>query len=114
MENCIFCKIAAGQLPARIVHQDEHITAFHDLHPQAPIHILIIPNQHITSVNHASPADEALLGRLFSMARQVAQLQGIDQSGYRLVVNTGPDAGQSVFHIHMHVLGGRRMHWPPG
>ncbi len=114
MENCIFCKIAAGTLPARIVQQDEHVTVFHDLHPQAPTHLLVIPNQHITSLNHASAADEALLGRLFSAARQAAQSQGIAESGYRLVVNTGADAGQSVFHIHMHVLGGRRMHWPPG
>lgn len=114
MENCIFCKIAAGTLPARIIHQDDLVTAFHDLNPQAPTHALIIPNRHITSLNHATEADESLLGRLFSVARQVAENQGIAQSGYRLVVNTGSNAGQSVFHIHMHVLGGRAMHWPPG
>lgn len=114
MENCIFCKIAAGNLPARIIHQDDQVTAFHDLHPQAPTHILVIPNRHIPSLNHASEDDEALLGHLFSVARQTAQSQGIAESGYRLVVNTGADAGQSVFHIHMHILGGRRMHWPPG
>ncbi len=114
MENCIFCKIASGQVPAHIAYQDELVTAFHDLHPQAPTHVLVIPNRHLTSVNHAAEADEALLGRLFSVARRVAELEGIALGGYRLVVNTGPDAGQSVFHIHMHVLGGRHLRWPPG
>lgn len=114
MENCIFCKIATGTLTARIIHQDALATAFHDLHPQAPTHLLIIPNRHIASVNHASEADEAMLGHLFSVARQSAESHGLAQGGYRLVVNTGPDAGQSVFHLHMHVLGGRHMHWPPG
>jgi histidine triad (HIT) family protein len=95
------------------VYQDEEVTAFHDRNPQAPTHVLIIPNEHIESVNQIEPADADLLGKLFLVARRVAEQEGV-YSSYRLVVNTGPQAGQSVFHLHVHLLGGRRLGWPPG
>ena len=95
-----------------MVYRDEDVTAFHDLNPKAPVHALLIPNRHISSVAQAEPADEAVLGKLFTVARQVAR--EMDISGYRLVVNNGSSAGQSVFHVHMHLLGGRQMGWPPG
>jgi histidine triad (HIT) family protein len=113
MRTCAFCRIARGEGPARIVYQDEDVTAFHDRSPKAPTHILIIPNQHIESVNQIEPADTDLLGKLFVVARRVAEQEGVT-GGYRLVVNTGSQAGQSVFHLHMHLLGGRRLSWPPG
>jgi histidine triad (HIT) family protein len=112
MSECIFCRIARGEAPARIVYKDEDVTAFHDLNPQTPVHVLIIPNRHIVDVNQAQPEDEPVLGKLFTTARRVAQELGV--TDYRLVINNGPQAGQSVFHLHMHVLGGRRMGWPPG
>lgn len=107
--DCVFCKIAAGTIPATILYQDELVTAFQNIEPKTPVHILIIPNRHITSVNDVQPEDEAILGHLFSIARRMAAELGVQHSGYRLVVNTGPDAGQSVFHLHLHLLGGRRM-----
>jgi len=113
MTDCAFCRIARGEAPARIVYQDGTVTAFHDLNPQAPTHVLIIPNSHIESVNQVESADKDLLGRLFLVARQVAEAEGV-AAGYRLVVNTGAQAGQSVFHLHVHLLGGRRLGWPPG
>jgi histidine triad (HIT) family protein len=113
MRTCAFCRIARGEGSARIVYQDEEVTAFHDRNPQAPIHVLIIPNEHIESVSRVEPADTGLLGKLFVVARRVAEQQGVT-GGYRLVVNTGSQAGQSVFHLHMHLLGGRRLAWPPG
>jgi histidine triad (HIT) family protein len=113
MRTCAFCRIARGEGAARIVYQDEDVTAFHDRKPQAPTHILIIPNEHIESVNQIEPANAGLLGKLFVVARRVAEQEGAT-SGYRLVVNTGSRAGQSVFHLHMHLLGGRRLTWPPG
>ncbi len=109
MDNCIFCKIANGAIPAEIIHQDDEVTAFYDIHPVTPIHILIIPNKHISSVNHLEPADEGLMGHMVMAAKAIARQQGIHESGYRLVMNTGPDAGQSVFHVHLHLLGGRKM-----
>jgi histidine triad (HIT) family protein len=112
VSDCIFCRIAQGEAPARIVYQDEDVTAFHDLNPQAPVHILIIPNRHIASVAQAGSDDEPALGRLFTAARYVAEEFGA--TDYRLVINSGSQAGQSVFHLHMHLLGGRRMGWPPG
>jgi len=114
VSDCIFCKIVAGQAPATMLYQDEQVTAFRDIHPAGPTHILIIPNRHIASVNQLEPADEALMGRLFTLARQLAQQEGIDQTGYRLIVNTGLHAGQAVFHIHMHLIGGQRMRYPMG
>jgi histidine triad (HIT) family protein len=113
MRTCPFCRIVQGEGSARIVYQDEAVTAFHDRNPQAPTHLLIIPNEHIESVNQVGPTDTNLLGRLFVVARRVAEEVGVS-SGYRLVVNTGAQAGQSVFHLHMHLLGGRRLNWPPG
>jgi histidine triad (HIT) family protein len=113
MADCIFCGIASGDISARIVHQDEHVTVFHDLNPCAPVHVLIIPNRHVAGVSEVAPEDEPMLGKLFTVARQVAEELGIGD-GYRLVVNDGAPAGQSVFHLHVHLLGGREMNWPPG
>jgi histidine triad (HIT) family protein len=112
MSDCVFCRIAQGKAPARIVYQDEDVTAFHDLNPQAPVHVLLIPNRHIVSVAQAELGDEPVLGKLFTAARCVAEEFGA--TDYRLVINNGSQAGQSVFHLHMHLLGGRRMSWPPG
>ena len=112
--SCIFCRIAAGQIPARIVRQDEDTVAFRDLNPQAPTHLLIIPRRHIPSVNVLEDGDAALIGQLFLAAREIARDEGVAASGYRMVINAGPNAGQSVDHIHLHVLGGRGLAWPPG
>lgn len=109
VENCIFCQIIAGSTPADIVYKDEQVTAFRDQHPAAPIHLLIVPNRHITSLNRISEEDDALLGHLIIVARRLAEQNQISQSGYRLVLNTGSDAGQSVFHLHVHLLGGRAL-----
>lgn len=113
MRDCTFCRIASGDEAAPIVYQDQDVTAFHDRNPQAPTHVLIIPNEHIESVDDVTSADVDLLGKLFVVARQVAEEEGVTE-GYRLVVNTGSRAGQSVFHLHMHLLGGRSLSWPPG
>jgi len=113
MNECVFCRIVRGEAPARIIYQDEEVTAFHDLHPQAPVHILIVPNRHIVGVAQVEAGDEPLLGKLFSVARRLAEEQEIVE-GYRLVINNGRGAGQSVFHLHVHLLGGRRLGWPPG
>ena len=112
MSDCIFCKIGAGQIPSRMVMQDDEVFAFEDLHPHAPVHVLVIPKRHMTSMNDLP--DQALLGRLLGAATVVAQKKGIADSGYRVVANTGRDGGQTVFHLHFHVLGGRQMTWPPG
>ena len=112
--NCIFCKIIAGERPGTIIYADDQVTAFLDIHPVAPTHILIVPNKHLVSVNDLAVADEPLIGHLFTVARQLAQEQGIDQTGYRLIVNTGPNAGQAVFHLHLHLIGGQRMRFPMG
>lgn len=109
MTGCIFCKIIAEELPSTNVFRDEQVTAFRDLRPAAPTHILIVPNKHIDSVNLLAGDDEPLIGRLFTTAKQLAAQEGIAKSGYRLVVNTNADAGQSVFHIHLHLLGGAPM-----
>ena len=108
-DHCIFCKIAVGQIPAQILYQDEFVTAFQDIHPVAPVHVLVIPNQHIESVDSAQVEDEPLLGKLITSAGQIARNLQIDTSGYRLVINTGPDSGQSVYHLHVHILGGRQL-----
>jgi len=113
-EECIFCRIAAGEIPAKVVRQDEDIVAFRDVNPRAPTHVLVIPRRHIASVNVLDPDDAALVGKLFLAAREIARSEGVDESGYRMVVNAGPDAGQSVDHIHLHLLGGRGLAWPPG
>ena len=113
MEDCLFCKIAAGQIPSTIVYQDSEVVAFRDLHPQAPPHILFIPRRHIPSMADLTPADNELVGKIFIAAKNVAHELGLEQ-GYRFVTNVGPHAGQSVFHIHFHLLGGREFGWPPG
>jgi len=110
---CLFCKIAAKQISSRILFEDPLLLAFHDINPVAPTHVLVIPKQHLTSLSEAQPEHADLLGKLL-LAAHAASLTGIAQTGYRVVANTGPDAGQSVFHIHIHVLGGRQMAWPPG
>jgi len=114
MNDCIFCKIIAGEAPAEILFAGERITAFRDIHPVAPVHILIVPNQHIASLNDLQPDDEPIMGRLFTIARQLAREQGIHETGYRLILNTGRNAGQAVFHIHLHLIGGQRMRFPMG
>ena len=112
--TCLFCKIVAGDIPADVVHQDERSVAIRDVNPQAPTHILGIPREHMESLDDASARDEALLGHLLRVAARVANEAGHGESGYRTVINTGAGAGQSVFHLHVHVLGGRPMNWPPG
>lgn len=114
MSDCIFCKIAEKKIPSKIVHEDERAVAFEDVNPQAPVHVLVIPRRHVASVSELQAADAGLLGHLMLTGAAVAKQKGIAESGYRLVANTGPNAGQSVFHLHFHLLGGRPMHWPPG
>ena len=114
MNNCLFCKIAEGQIPSKIVYQDEDVVAFEDTNPQAPYHILLIPRRHIASMADLTEEDGTLLARLFMVAAKLAHKLGFDESGYRFVTNVGPDAGQSVFHLHFHLLGGRKFAWPPG
>jgi histidine triad (HIT) family protein len=112
--TCLFCKVLSKEIASAVVFEDDRTVAFRDINPQAPVHILIIPRTHISSLNSAGPEDEADLGHLFTVAAKLAREEGIDESGYRTVVNTGSGAGQSVFHVHMHLLGGRTLHWPPG
>jgi histidine triad (HIT) family protein len=114
MTDCIFCKIIAGQAPGIILYKDDQVTAFRDIHPVAPTHILVIPNKHIASVNDLKEEDEPLAGHLFTVARKLAEQEGIRESGYRLIVNTGPHGGQVVFHMHLHLIGGQRMRHPMG
>jgi histidine triad (HIT) family protein len=110
---CIFCKIIAKQIPARIAYEDATCVAFHDINPQAPVHVLIIPRKHFVSAGEAAEADEPVLGHLHRVAAQLAAQLGLAE-GHRVVMNTGPAAGQSVFHVHLHLLGGRAFRWPPG
>jgi histidine triad (HIT) family protein len=112
--DCIFCKIAAGEIPANKVLDEPDLIAFHDLHAQAPVHVLVIPREHIDNVAAAGPEHAALLGRLLLAGVRAAAATGVGESGFRLVLNAGPDAGQSVDHLHLHVLGGRPLGWPPG
>lgn len=114
MADCIFCGIADGGVPAQRVYEDDHVVAFRDLNPQAPTHVLVIPRRHIASIDEVSPGDEEMIGRVFAAAKAVARAEGVAAQGYRLVTNVGDDAGQTVGHLHVHVLGGRRMTWPPG
>lgn len=114
MRDCLFCKIVRGELPAKVVHQDADTIAFVDINPQAPAHLLVVPRKHIPTVNDLAPEDDALLGKMYRVAAALAKERGVDQSGWRAVMNTHADAGQTVFHIHLHLLGGRRMAWPPG
>ena len=114
MEDCIFCKIADGQIPAKIVYQDENVVAFEDINPKAPHHLLLIPRRHIGSMAELTAEDGPMLVDLFTSANKLAQDLGLGERGYRFVTNVGPDAGQSVFHLHFHLLGGRTFSWPPG
>jgi histidine triad (HIT) family protein len=114
MTDCLFCKIIAGDIPGTNVYRDEQVTAFRDINPAAPTHILILPNKHIDSVNVLISDDEQLIGHLFIVARQLAAQEGFAENGYRLIVNTGPEAGQTVFHVHLHLLGGAPMKHPMG
>ena len=114
MTDCIFCKIVSGDIPGDIVYQDDDVLAFRDLTPQAPMHVLVIPKRHISTINDIQPADAELIGKLYLVAQQVAKQEGYAERGYRTVMNCNAEAGQSVFHIHLHVLAGRAMHWPPG
>jgi histidine triad (HIT) family protein len=111
--DCIFCKIIAGQVDGKALYHDEEVTAFLDAHPVTPVHILIVPNKHIPSLNQLDEADAYLIGRMALIARQIAREQGVEKSGYRLVINTGADAGQSVFHLHLHLIAGRHMGFRP-
>ena len=112
--GCLFCRIARRELPAKILFEDERVLAFEDMRPQAPVHVLVIPKAHFASLNDAPAGSEALLGELLLAARRAARDKGIAETGYRVVLNTGRDSGQEILHIHFHVLGGRRLHWPPG
>ena len=113
-QDCIFCKIVAGEIPSERVYQDEQCVAFRDINPQAPTHILVIPRAHVVGMARLEGADEELLGHLLMVAAQVAGQEGLEVSGYRTVINWGPDSGMEVPHLHLHVLGGRDMGWPPG
>ena len=114
MTGCIFCKIAAGEIPAARLYEDDHLVAFRDINPQAPTHVLLIPRKHIATLNDLEPDDAGLIGRLYLAAKQIAAAEGIAESGYRTAFNCNGDGGQEVFHLHLHLLGGRRMSWPPG
>jgi histidine triad (HIT) family protein len=113
-ENCLFCKIITGQFPGDLVHQDERCVVIRDINPQAPMHVLVIPREHIESLDEVSQKEEGLMGHLLRVGARVANDEGHAESGYRTVINTGAGAGQSVFHVHVHVLAGRPMNWPPG
>ena len=114
MNECLFCKMVNGVIPCDKVHENEYVLAFRDIDPKAPTHILIIPKKHITTLNEINENDQDLLGELLLTAKKIAKDEGIDTSGYRTVFNCNSDGGQTVFHIHMHLLGGRPMAWPPG
>jgi len=111
---CAFCEIVAGRSPARIVHRDERIVAFEDTHPQAPTHLLLVPRRHLASLLDLAEDDDSVVGAMIRTARDLASRLGLGERGFRLVFNAGPDAGYSVHHIHLHLLGGRRLGWPPG
>ena len=112
--DCLFCKIARGEVPAKVVFEDADIMAFHDVSPQAPTHILVIPKAHIATLNDTDTTDEQLLGKMVLTATRLAAAEGFDEAGYRLVFNVNSDGGQTVHHIHLHILAGRKMIWPPG
>jgi histidine triad (HIT) family protein len=114
MQDTLFAKIARREIPAQIVYQDDDVTAFKDINPAAPLHVLIVPNKIIHTLNDIEPDDQLVLGKLFLVAKTLAKEFGVDQSGYRVVMNTNGDGGQSVDHIHLHLIGGRKMTWPPG
>lgn len=112
--SCIFCRIIAGEIPSTTVYDDDALVAFKDVNPQAPMHVLVVPRRHIATLNDLQPGDDALVGSMFRVAARLAREAGFDGSGYRTVFNCNAQAGQTVFHVHLHVLGGRTMAWPPG
>jgi histidine triad (HIT) family protein len=114
MKVCLFCQIARGERPGRIVYEDDQAVAFEDINPQAPVHLLVIPRKHISGLDQVTEEDEPVVGHLHRVAAQLAVERNIQTSGYRTVLNVGPNAGQSVFHLHLHLIGGRPMRWPPG
>lgn len=114
MSDCIFCKIIVGEIPSTKVHEDGQVFAFRDINPVAPTHVLIIPKKHISSINELTSDDEALVGHMFTTAQALAVAEGVSESGYRLIINVGPDGGQEVFHLHLHLIGGQRMRHPMG
>ena len=114
MADCLFCKIINREIPASIVYEDERILAFNDINPQAPTHVLVVPKAHIATLNDVSPQDDQIVGELVRRAAAIAKTRGISTGGFRTVFNTNREAGQTVFHIHLHLLGGRAMEWPPG
>lgn len=114
MTDCIFCRIAAGEMGTEFVYEDDHVVGFRDLDPQAPVHVLLIPRRHIATLNDLGPEEEALVGHLFGAAARVAAQEGLSERGYRTLINCNAEGGQTVFHLHLHLLGGRQMRWPPG
>jgi len=114
MTDCLFCKMVAGEIQPDVVYEDEHVLAFRDVNPQAPVHVLVVPREHISTLNDLTDEHAELMGRLYLAAKRVAERDGIAERGYRTVINCNAEAGQSVYHVHLHVLGGRHMHWPPG
>ena len=115
MSDCLFCKIADGKIPAKLVHQDQDTVAFEDINPQAPLHVLVIPRRHVAAtMNDLTPEQDQVMGKLYRVAAGIARERGFAESGWRAVMNANRDAGQTVFHVHLHVLGGRPMAWPPG
>jgi histidine triad (HIT) family protein len=112
--ECIFCKIVAGEIPAGIVYQSDQVTAFRDVNPQMPLHVLVVPNQHVANTETLEPQHDALVGAVVRAAREIARQEGVSERGYRLVINTGRDALNTVPHLHLHMLAGRSMSWPPG
>ncbi len=114
MKSCVFCRVAGREAPAAMIYEDETVVAFEDIHPQAPVHLLVIPRQHLESLNDITANDEGLLGHMLAVAARLAGERGLGKGGYRTVINNGAGAGQTVYHLHVHVLGGRPFHWPPG
>lgn len=114
MDDCLFCRMARGEIKPDTVYEDDEILAFRDINPQAPLHVQVIPKRHIATANELAGDDAGLIGRLVLIAKGIAAEEGVDEAGYRLVVNCNADAGQSVLHLHVHLLGGRRLGWPPG
>jgi histidine triad (HIT) family protein len=114
MSDCLFCKIAEGKIPAKLVHQDQDTVAFEDINPQAPLHVLVIPRRHVATMNDLGPDHDQVMGKLYRVAATIAKERGVAESGWRAVMNANRQGGQLVFHVHLHVLGGRQMLWPPG